>query len=232
MGTWKSLVGQRFGNWVVVSEIDAIRSLCRCDCGTIKPVTRTSLKQGTSKSCGCLSKEYAQKRRKFCKYDLTNDYGVGYTHKGDKFYFDLEDFDKIKNYSWSCNKEGYLMTSIEGKTYRMHRIIMNCSDSKIWIDHINHDVKDNRKSNLRIVNNMQNQMNAKLRSNNVSKCTGVHYHKDDNKWIATIQIDKKKVHLGAYEDYEDAVNARKQAENRYFMQYSYDNSIQISERII
>lgn len=99
-----------------------------------------------------MAKEQAQKRRKFCKYDLTNDYGIGYTSRGDRFYFDLEDFDKIKNYSWSCNKEGYLMTSIEGKMHRMHRIIMNCSDSKIWVDHINHDVKDNRKSNLRKIN--------------------------------------------------------------------------------
>ena len=79
---------------------------------------------------------------------------------------------------------------------------------------------------------MQNQMNAKPRSNNVSKCTGVHYQKDDNKWIATIQIDKKKVHLGTYKNYEEAVSARKQAENKYFMQYSYDNSIKMSERIV
>ena len=229
---WKSLVGQRFGNWTVISEIDAIRSLCKCDCGTVKPVTRTSLKQGTSKSCGCLSKEHAKKRRKACKYDLTNDYGIGYTQKGDEFYFDLEDFDKIKNYSWACNKEGYLMTSIDGKTHRMHRIIMNCSDSKMWVDHINHDVKDNRKSNLRIVNNMQNQMNAKLRSNNASECTGVHYSKSNNRWVATIQVNKRRLSLGTYKNYADAVNARKKAEDKYFTQYSYDNSVKISERII
>lgn len=229
---WKSLVGQRFGNWTVISEIDAIRSLCKCDCGTIKPVTRTSLKQGTSKSCGCLSKYHARKRRKVCKYDLTNDYGIGYTRNGDEFYFDLEDFDKIKNYLWCCNKEGYLMTSIDGKMYRMHRVIMDCSDSKMWVDHINHDVKDNRKLNLRIVNNMQNQMNAKLRVNNASECAGVHYNKSKNRWIATIQVNKKRLFLGEYKDYEDAVNARKKAEDKYFTQYSYDNSMRISERII
>ena len=229
---WKSLVGQRFGNWTVISEIDAIRSLCKCDCGTVKPVTRTSLKQGTSKSCGCLSKEHANKRRRVCKYDLTNEYGIGYTRNGEKFYFDLEDYDKIKNYSWCCNKEGYLMTTIDGKTHRMHRIIVGCSDSKLLVDHINHDVKDNRKSNLRIVNNMQNQMNAKLRSNNESECTGVHYSESKGYWVATIQVNKKRLSLGTYKKYEDAVSARKKAEKKYFSQYSYDNSMKISERII
>ena len=232
MGIWRSLVGQRFGRWTVVSEIDAIRSLCRCDCGTVKPVIRTSLKQGKSKSCGCWARERAQKRRKFCKYDLSKDYGIGYTSKGDKFYFDLEDFDKIKDYSWSCNREGYLLTEVSGKTLRMHRVIMNCSDSKRFVDHINHDVRDNRKSNLRIVNSTQNQMNAKIRSNNVSNCTGVHYNKKMNRWVATIQINKKRLSLGTYENYSDAVSARKSAENKYFTQYSYDNSMNMSERVI
>ena len=40
------------------------------------------------------------------KYDLSGEYGIGYDSNGQKFYFDLEDYDKIKNYCWyeDCNK--------------------------------------------------------------------------------------------------------------------------------
>ena len=33
-------------------------------------------------------------------YDLTGDYGIGYTKEGDEFWFDKEDYEKIKKYIW------------------------------------------------------------------------------------------------------------------------------------
>lgn len=59
----KDLSGKRFGRWTVVEVAtgpDAryyVRWKCRCDCGNIKFVARTSLQSGESKSCGCLRKE-------------------------------------------------------------------------------------------------------------------------------------------------------------------------------
>ncbi len=47
---------------------------------------------------------------------------------------------------------------------------MNEDDSRIEIDHINHNVSDNRKINLRKANRFNNQSNAKLAKNNTSKC--------------------------------------------------------------
>lgn len=51
----RSLVGERFGRWLVVSEIrgrDGYCS-CQCDCGTERRVARGSLVFGISLSCGC-----------------------------------------------------------------------------------------------------------------------------------------------------------------------------------
>lgn len=76
--------------------------LCRCSCdGNEKPYIRNRLITKNTKSCGCLSKEIAKLNmslKKYNTYDLSGEYGIGYTEKGEEFYFDLEDYDKIKNY--------------------------------------------------------------------------------------------------------------------------------------
>jgi hypothetical protein len=55
------LLGCRFDRWTVICNADKKHGqkvyLCRCDCGNEKEVYATSLKQGKSKSCGCLQKE-------------------------------------------------------------------------------------------------------------------------------------------------------------------------------
>jgi len=63
------IAGQRFGRWTVIKKVgyNKYRNsiwLCRCDCGTERIVERNGLRDGTSKSCGCLMKEL--KRKKMC----------------------------------------------------------------------------------------------------------------------------------------------------------------------
>ena len=60
------LKGNRYGNWVVKqytgSRHESPYWLCRCDCGTEKPVCGKSLKSGASISCGCVRNEKTSKR--------------------------------------------------------------------------------------------------------------------------------------------------------------------------
>lgn len=55
------MIGQQFGRWTVISKADINRKFphwnCRCQCGTERAVQQANLRNGTSKSCGCLSKE-------------------------------------------------------------------------------------------------------------------------------------------------------------------------------
>ena len=100
IGKFKNLIGRRFGKLVVIKRVEnndqnKVRWLCQCDCGNTHITISHNLTHGLCQSCGCLQQEINQQRR--CNtYDLSGTYGIGYTSKGDEFYFDLEDYDKIK----------------------------------------------------------------------------------------------------------------------------------------
>ena len=229
------LTGKKFGRLTVIKrDEDRIqpsgqhkaRWLCKCDCGNpnLISVDGYNLKSGHTKSCGCFNSECASKRHKqYNTYDLSGEYGIGYTNKGEEFYFDLEDYDKIKDYCWRIdNKDHYVVTTFKGKILCFHRIIMNINDSSLDVDHINHVKHNNRKSNLRIVKRNQNASN-KTPSNN--RVPGVMFRKTKNKWIARITKNYKNIYLGSFNSFEEAVRARKEAEEVYFGEYSYDNSM-------
>ncbi len=198
---------------------------CKCDCGNFINVPASSLTSGNTKSCGCLKRESARKKgvnmRIKNKYDLSGDYGIGYTLKGEEFYFDKEDYDKIKNYTWHLNDSGYVMCGEFGKNIRMHRIIMGDPKGKD-VDHINHNTVDNRKANLRIVDHYQNVTYSKMRVDNTTGKKGVYWDKNRNKWMALITYDKRSYHLGRFDTFEEAVSAREKAEISIHKEFNYD----------
>lgn len=56
MGKFIDLTGQRFGSLVVLKKDYTSRTSrwwCKCDCGTIKSMSSSSLRAGQVKSCGC-----------------------------------------------------------------------------------------------------------------------------------------------------------------------------------
>lgn len=197
--------------------------ICDCDCGSKNVhVTGNDLRRGHTKSCGCLVR---MSRIKYNKYKLCNNYYIGYTNNTNKkFYFDIDDYDNIKKYMWQENKAGYIITYYYNTIIYLHRLIMN-PESNMVIDHINHNLFDNRKNNLRVVTQEENGMNKSKNKNNKSGVTGVSYYKKEDKWIASIQVHKKSISLGQFDKFEDAVKVRKEAEEKYFGKYSYDNSI-------
>lgn len=58
---------------------------CKCDCGNIITTSLYCLKENKTKSCGCLSSEIisnynSQYKSKINKYDLSGEYGIGWTY--------------------------------------------------------------------------------------------------------------------------------------------------------
>jgi hypothetical protein len=158
-------------------------------------------------------------------FEICGNYVTMYTSKNEPFYVDLEDFEKVRKYYWSKDKDGYIIHTKGKSKIRLHRFITNCPDDLIP-DHIHGKPSrnDNRKANLRLVTVSQNGMNREIGTNNSSGIVGVSWHKQTGKWIARIQIDKKRINLGLFDNFDDAVEARKEAEQKYFGEYSYDNS--------
>lgn len=236
MGKAENLLGQRFGRLVVVERGENTKSgnaqwLCKCDCGNpeLKLVVATRLKNGETRSCGCLQKEIASETHsKPNEYDWSRDCGVGFTSQPDsygryEFYFDKEDYDKIKNYTWGFNND-YLRDT-KDRSIAMHQLILPTKDGYIP-EHIHGSQtrNDNRKSNLRPATQTQNLMNTKIRTDNTSGVKGVHWRRDTNKWTATIWVNKKCISLGCFNKFEEAVRARKDAEEKYFGEFSYEKS--------
>ena len=227
--------GEKYGRLTVIKEVERYvdssgrkyrQMLCSCDCGSepIK-VLLNSLRKGDTKSCGCYKKEKTKERmKKFNAYDLeTYEYGVGYTTKGEEFYFDLEDYDLIKDYCWHINRRGYVVTN-DNKTskqtqVKMHRLVMNASEG-MDIDHRHRKTNDNRKSQLREVTRSQNLMNRGIRKDNTSSVTGVSWHKARSKWRVYITINGKTKHLGFFINKEEAIEARLKAELELYGTFS------------
>lgn len=199
--------------------------LCECSCKnkTRKILSRKNFINGISKSCGCIVYEQIIQRNKNNTktniYDLTGEYGIGYaSNNGNLFYFDLEDYDKIKDYCWNMNKKGYLEASRKnGNTtnIKMHRLIMG--ENIKCIDHKNKKPWDNRKNNLR-EGFRTNNINKPKQKSNTSDFIGVTKDKRyNNYWIARINIQKnKRIVVYRGHDKNEAIKARLIAELKYY----------------
>lgn len=130
---------------------------------------------------------------------------------------DIDDLDFCKKHIWTVTRDR-ISTKIDGKRKYLHRLIMNCPDD-MYVDHINRDTYDNRKANLRICTNQENNRNKGLYSHNTSGKTGVVWDKSRNKWKAQIVVNDKCIFLGRFTEKEDAIKARQEAEDKYFGDY-------------
>lgn len=133
---------------------------------------------------------------------------------------DDEDFEKLNQHKWFFDGR-YAARDIGGRKNKkrilMHRLINN-TNGNLDTDHINQNKLDNRRHNLRDATRSQNNVNSKLRKDNMSGFKGVVYDKTCKKWRAYIGIDGKQLSLGYYKYFGAALLARKLGERIYFNQ--------------
>ena len=141
---------------------------------------------------------------------------------------DDEDFERVNQLGWYVNKGGYVIhnqhyTKDHKRVYfsiRLSRFIMSAPKGMI-VDHINHDLLDNRKENLRICTQSENLMNAKLRKDNSSGVRGIYWIKDKKKYRVEIQKRNKVLFRKYFKTLEEAIQARKKAEKTFFGEYAF-----------
>jgi len=138
-----------------------------------------------------------------------------YCGQGCSAFVDWQDFDLVKRHNWCLtnnrgNATAYAQAwdSHEKATRRrvvMHRLIM-CPPEGMFVDHIDGDGLNNRRSNLRLVTKQQNAFNQFSRGGS-SQYKGVTLDKASGKWRAEIRINGVKKHLGRHVHEEDAAMA-------------------------
>lgn len=145
------------------------------------------------------------------KYIEHSNFYEGIMPDGKSFYIDKEDFEFVSNNYWHYLKDDYYLKST--KHGLMHRAIMkDVLEEGMQVDHINRNRLDNRKINLRVVTQQENLQNKSVYKSNKSGYPGVKWNKKLGKWQVQITRNKKRVHLGVFDELQDAVVARKKAE--------------------
>ena len=121
------------------------------------------------------------------------------------------------------DSSGYTKISIDGVKYFAHRLAWFYVYGK-WptknIDHKDLCRNNNKLSNLRDIGQSLNGLNGPLRKNNSSGYTGVSYDARRGKWVAYINRNYRKKHLGNFENLRQAVAARKFAFAAHFQSQS------------
>jgi len=129
---------------------------------------------------------------------------------------------KMKTPRWNqikvqTNEKGYKLISISPKQYKLHRVnyfahnqdwdIYNSCIKTNSVDHIDIDITNNNIVNLRVLTNQENCFNR--------NCKGYYWHKQTQKWCASIYVNYKRKHLGYFILEEDARQAYLEAKKIY-----------------
>lgn len=83
------------------------------------------------------------------------------------------------------------------------------------LDRIDCD-KNYQPGNVRWATREIQNINVTNRSDNKVGCRGVNWHAGERKWNARISVKGKRIALGSYDNLEEAIAARKEAEAKYW----------------
>lgn len=112
------------------------------------------------------------------------------------------------------NGRGYLVGQLYNKTVYAHRIVfkLHYGYEPIMVDHIDHNKKNNRPSNLRPADATENGRNLNVRRKTKTGTIGVWFDKRCGKWVASIRVNGRNRFLGQSKILSEAIKMRKDAE--------------------
>jgi len=140
---------------------------------------------------------------------------------------DAADYDWLSQFRWHASnpKRPYAhrkeRTERSCRTIAMHRLIMDPPEG-MYVDHIDGNGLNNRRSNLRICTPHQNSFNQPQRKG-TSRFKGVSFRKDCHKWEAQIRLKGKALRLGMYEDEEQAARVYDRKARELYGRFAYLN---------
>lgn len=110
-------------------------------------------------------------------------------------------------------KGGYRRLYVMRKTYLLHRLIYFYHNGYLpgypnkELDHIDGDKRNNRIENLRVCNKNENLQNRNKNYNSSSKYKGVSYITRKDRWLSSVEVNKKSYYIGTFKTQEEAAKA-------------------------
>lgn len=205
MRTYEDLTGQRFGKLVVEASVPPLKGqrrwLCRCDCGGTHVVTTGRLKSGHTTSCGCkkspdLTGKVFGRLTVLGRSDKRSPRGARTTPL------------------WECRCE------CGNITYKATDTLTNSEESmcRECKGRIGAEIA---REHAGFVGGTQVSriVNVNRTSSNTSGCRGVYLDRKTGKYRARLKFKGKIMSFGTFRTLEDAVAARKAAEELYFGEF-------------
>ena len=202
MPTKIDLTGQRFGRLVVMNEAGKRNNFvawkCRCDCGNEKVITGSSLRNGSTKSCGCLNKEKTkEKHTKHGKCD-TKVYQIWASMLARCYNPNSSDY---KNYGGRGIK-------VYRPWWKFKNFYRDMGDKPegMALERINND-KGYHPNNCKWASYKEQVENTRAK--------GFHWDKERQKWKAQIMTNHQTIHLGLFNKEKNAKRAYLRAKKKY-----------------
>jgi hypothetical protein len=116
----------------------------------------------------------------------------------------------------------YVMICVDYVTYYAHQLafLYVLGYIPLGVDHENGDGEHNWWLNLREATQTQNMQNARRPVRNKCGVKGVYWHTKDQRWMARIAVNKRRIFLGNFENIEDAAVAYAQAARQHFGEFA------------
>lgn len=208
------LKGCKFNRLTVVEMTDKRSSdgsiiwFCSCECGNLKEVKSSQLRAGTVQSCGCLAKESRKASAKTHGMTNTKEYAIW---KAMKYRCITPSNAGFEDYGG----RGIGVCDRWLESFENFYADMGPKPERMSLDRI--DVNgDYCPENCRWADDSTQNFNQRLRVNNKSGKTGVHWDEERGKWFARICVNGKNKALGRYDTLEQAITARENAEIEYY----------------
>ena len=208
--TIKDLTGMRFGRLTVLrrAEDDGSgrpRWLCRCDCGELCVAAGRNLRSGNTKSCGCARKDGSRSRR-----DLT---GMRFGRLTALCPVEGERHNRTAGAIWRCRCDCGQETEVSAACLLSGRT-RSCGC-------LNREQMARMHEHMHYENDTCLEQLARAQTDRGTNKAGFRglFWTRDGRYRVTINFRKKRYNLGYFRDYDEAVQARLDAEQTLHQGY-------------
>jgi hypothetical protein len=204
-----ALVGLTIGKVLVidVDPTDKNKCICRCECGNVRSMRADVLSRGI-KSCGCVRS----------KPPLCITHGKSHTRTYRIWQGLMQRCYNKSSVAYRRYGANGIIADTRWSNFESFLEDMGETPHKHSIDRIDGN-KGYSKENCRWVTQKIQARNTSNPTTNTSGHKGISYRTDKNRWEAYIGVDNRRIRIGYFKTLNAAINARKEAEIKYWGEY-------------